>query len=124
MDKLLIPTTTGPVLPRIVARALFLFGPVLTGRFLEGQLTGGLMVDQLPLALLVMVVLAWSPLPLMLPAVILQDAAEEVGHHPLSGPWKTLRSQLAVGSSVRTEAALALTGWLAGIVWALPHLVR
>lgn len=104
-----------PVVPRPIARTLLLAGPTLTARFVAGAFAGGPMAEHVTLAFIIMVVLLWSPLPMMLPAVVLQDASDEVGHGPWCGPVRSYRSLLARGSSVRTEAGLALVGWLAGL---------
>jgi hypothetical protein len=104
-----------PVFNRTMTRVVLLAGPLLTIWAVQRVLGGAAGADDLGVALLIMVGLLWSPLPLMLPQLLLQDAAAEAGCSPWAGPVRVWRPLLGVGSSVRVEAWMALAGWGAGL---------
>lgn len=139
MDTTTAPETSNTdsprsALPYWLGLPLLGVGPTLTARLLIANHARSVLVTPgaLPAALLVLVVVLWSPLPLSIPSAILQFARDGALANLLRPRrvdlrlWRAVRLiphlALSPASNVRAEMVVSLAGWVCGVALALPYL--
>lgn len=133
-DTLETTRTPSAALPYYISLPLLGLGPVLTARIILANQSRSLLQTPhaMSFALLVLVGVVWSPLPLSVPTSVLQFARDAAladwGRYTLS-PRNALRALVLVPylivsprSAVRWEMTTAVLGWLAGLALCAPHL--